>query len=121
MLKAYEAMFILPPSLKDEALEATVEDIKGEIGRLGGNVLSAKVLGTRSFARPMRKKETGQYFRLDMKIAPDAIARFLARMKLKPHVFRVQIVCAAESKETAMETAAQKAAEPQEEGNDGES
>jgi ribosomal protein S6 len=45
----YEAMIIFPEALKDEALEAAMEQVRTEIVKTGGRVESATRLGRRNF------------------------------------------------------------------------
>jgi len=91
-LKAYEGLFILSSSLKDEAVKEVVEHIHGEIAKLNGNVQGVHSIGKRTFARPMKKCESGQYVRIDFSMDPGKIAALQARFKLNENIFRVQIV-----------------------------
>jgi len=93
-LKKYDAILIFPNSLKDEALTKALDRVKEEVTRLSGEVLSSKVVGRRQFARPMKKRESGQYAKMCMNLPPDNVSGLMARLKLNNDVFRVQIVCA---------------------------
>lgn len=91
-MKTYEALFIFSNSLKDEALEKVVEHIRGEIVKLNGSVQGVHPMGKRTFARPLKKSESGQYVRIDFSMDPGKIADLQARFKLNENIFRVQIV-----------------------------
>lgn len=88
----YEAMFIFPDSLKDDALDAAVDKVKGEIERCGGRVESTTRLGRRAFVRPLHKQTAGQYIVVTFKMEGDKIRSFQSRLKLNEDIFRVQIV-----------------------------
>lgn len=116
MLKTYEALFIFDQSLNDEAVAKALGRVQSEIGRLNGRVLDSQMMGKRTFARPMKKRETGHYVRLLVKLDPQSIETLRARMRLNEEVFRMQIVTHDERK-----AAAQAAAAAAEDGSDGES
>ena len=42
----------------------------------------------------MQKRDAGQYVRMDFELDADAVSAFRTRMKLKPDLFRIQILCA---------------------------
>lgn len=92
VLRVYEALFIFPGSLKDEALQKVLEQARGEITKLKGNLRDTLSIGKRTFARPLKKTASGQYVRIDFSIEPENIAALLARFKLNEDIFRVQIV-----------------------------
>jgi ribosomal protein S6 len=91
-LKKYEAMFIFPESLKDDALAAALTKIQEEIKRLGGEIENVTTLGKRGFARPMKKQEAGTYVLAMIRLPPEQVAPLQARYRLDENVFRVQIV-----------------------------
>lgn len=91
-LKTYEALFIFSSSLKDEALEEVVEQIRGEIAKLNGSIQGVHPMGKRTFVRPLKKCEAGQYVRIDFCVDPGNISALQARFKLNENIFRVQIV-----------------------------
>ena len=92
-MKTYEAMFIFPSSLKDDALEKMLERIRGDIAKLNGTVVNTQVLGTRTFARPMQKRDAGLYVKMMIGLDPKDVAAFKAKCRLNEDIFRVQILC----------------------------
>lgn len=91
-MRTYEGLYILDDGLREEELEAALERVRGEITHLGGRVVSTVPMGRKTFARPIRKRETGQYFRITFELAPDQIAPLRARYRINESVVRVQIV-----------------------------
>ncbi len=63
-MKKYDGLFIFAGMVKDEALDKQVDKARGEIVRLSGKVLSTDVLGKKTFARPMHKRDNGVYVKV---------------------------------------------------------
>ena len=91
-MKKYDALFIFPSSLKDEALDAALDTVGREVEKLGGKTLGTDRMGVRPFARRIKKKDSGCYVRMLLEMDPSAITPFKARLKLNDQVVRVQIV-----------------------------
>jgi ribosomal protein S6 len=104
-LRAYDALFILASSLKDEAVQKAVESVKGEIARFGGVLVQGNELGKRTFARPLKdgKHGAGLYVRFSFNMAPDAVDAFRERFRHREEVVRVQIVCEGEARAASAE------------------
>ena len=88
----YEAMFIFPETLKEEALDGAVDKVKVEIEKAGGKVVSTTRLGRRAFARRLNKQNSGQYIVVTFSLDGEKIKALQARLKLNEDIFRVQIV-----------------------------
>lgn len=91
-MNKYKATFIFPSFLSEEALDKVLDRVCEEIEKVGGAVRARKVVGKRSFARPLKKHEHGIYVRLRLELPPTAIDPLLGRFKLNDDVFRVQIL-----------------------------
>jgi len=92
IVNAYSALFIFPSSLKDEAVEKLVERIQQEVVKLNGAVESSRVLGKRTFARPMKKRDVGQYVRMVFSMDPLRVDALMKRFRIMEDIFRVQII-----------------------------
>ena len=103
MLKKYEALLVFAGSIKDEALEKTLERVTAEIGRHGGTVEASETLGRRTFARPMKKRENGVFVKTFFQLDPAQVDALRARYRLSEDVFRVQIRVRDERYEAARE------------------
>lgn len=88
----FEGLFIFPEEMEDEALNASVEQVKEEIGKLGGSVEGVVRLGKRTFARPMGKKTAGHYVNMDLMMDGLKMDALKGRLKLASDVFRVQFI-----------------------------
>ena len=92
-MNTYEGMFIFVDSLKDDALETAVKDLREEIEKLGGEIENTARMGRRPFARLQSKKhKAGNYVVTNFKLAPTQVTPLLARLKLNDHVLRSQII-----------------------------
>ena len=98
-MKKYDALYIFVGIAKDDALEANLEKALAEVTRLGGNVIAQDSLGKRSFARPMKKRESGVYVKIRFELDPAKVAELVDRYHLVEEVFRVQILAVDERRE----------------------
>jgi len=101
-MKKYDGLYIFAGSARDEVLDKMVESAKAEITHLSGKILSTEVLGKKTFARPMKKRDNGVFVKIRFEIAPTAIAALTRRYKLVDEVFRVQILAVDERLESAL-------------------
>jgi ribosomal protein S6 len=74
----------------------------GEITRLDGNVLTTEVLGKRTFARPMQKRDNGIYVKIRFELDPSQVSVLLGRYRLAEDVFRVQILAVDDRREAVL-------------------
>ena len=56
-MKKYDGLYIFAGNAKDDVLEASLTKAVAEIERFGGKVEAQEILGKRTFARPMHKRE----------------------------------------------------------------
>lgn len=90
-MNKYDGLYIFVNLGKDENVDALLETVCGEITRLQGKVIASEILGKRTFARPMRKKESGVYVRVRFELAPANVSALRNRYQLMEDVFRVQM------------------------------
>lgn len=101
-MKKYDAMYIFANVAKDDSIDGLVEKASNEITRLNGKVLSTNVLGKRSFARPMQKKDSGAYVKIRFEMDPAQVGTLQSRYHLLEEFFRVQILSVNERREAAI-------------------
>lgn len=106
-MNTYEILFVFSSSLSEESLNKALEGIKGDVSRLGGTVKETKVLGKKTFARPMKKVTEGLYVRAIAELEPQSVAELHGRFKLNDAVLRVQVL-----KQEVAAKGRQEAAEP---------
>ena len=98
-MKKYDGLYIFAGSAKEDVLDKQIDKARGEITRLSGNVLSTEVLGKRTFARPMHKRENGVYVKVRFELDPAQIQALKGRYRLTEEVFRVQILAVDDRRE----------------------
>jgi len=101
-MNKYDGMYIFAGSAKDDVLDKQIDKARGEITRLSGNVLSTDVLGKKSFARPMRKRDSGVYVKIRFELDPAQVATLVTRYHLVEDIFRVQILAIDERREAIL-------------------
>ena len=110
-MKKYDALYIFVGVQKDDVLQANLEKALQEVTRLGGNVIDQVALGRRSFARPMKKRESGVYVKVRFELDALKLAELVKRYKLVDEVFRVQFLAVDERREALIASERQARAE----------
>ena len=91
-MKKYDGLYIFAGHAKDDSLDKSVEKMGAEITRLNGEILETEILGKRTFARPMHKRENGVYVRIRFNLDPLQVTPLINRYHLLEDLFRVQIL-----------------------------
>ena len=102
-MKKYDGRYIFAGQAKDDVLDGHIAKALAEVTRLGGNVLAQEVLGKRTFAHPMRKRESAK------------VSELVNRYRLVEEVFRVQILAVDDRREAILATQREEAAKRAEE------
>jgi ribosomal protein S6 len=102
MARKYDGLYIFVGAAKDEMLDKTVEKMRNEITRLSGAILNTEVLGKRSFARTMQKRDHGTYVRIRFELDAANLATLRERYHLMEDLFRVQILMVDERREAVI-------------------
>ena len=101
-MKKYNALYIFAGTAKEDALDEQLSKALAEITRLGGVVETQTVLGKRTFAHPMHKRESGVYAEVRFQFDPLKVSELVNRYKLVEEVFRVQILAVDERREAKL-------------------
>lgn len=104
-MNKYEAMFIFPDAFSEEQLDNAVENIKSEIGKVGGQIESATRMGRRNFAREMAKTTAGQYVVISFRLGTKDVESLKSNLRFNEDIFRMQIFRAEENKPAEAEAA----------------
>jgi len=70
-MRKYETIFILHPSLDEEAVKANVEKFKGVIENGGGVIESVDFWGKRKLAYEIKKINEGYYYLVNFNADPE--------------------------------------------------
>lgn len=98
-MKKYDALFIFVNAPKEEAVDPITEKVCGEITRLGGVILGSEMLGRKTFARELKKREAGIYVRVRFELDPAKVSELCARYALSEDIFRVQLLAVDDRRE----------------------
>lgn len=98
-MKKYDGLYIFAGNAKDDVLENSLAKAVAEIERFGGKIESQDVLGKRTFARPMHKRENGVYALVRFEMDPLKVKDLINRYRLVEEVFRVQILAVDDRRE----------------------
>jgi ribosomal protein S6 len=101
-MKKYDGLYIFAGSAKDDVLDKQIDKARGEIVRLSGTVLDTEVLGKKTFARPMHKRDNGVYVKIRFELDPAHIQTLKGRYHLADEIFRVQILACDARRETLL-------------------
>jgi small subunit ribosomal protein S6 len=101
-MNKYDGLYIFAGSAKDDVLDKQIDKARGEITRLAGNVLNTEVFGKKTFARPMRKRDSGVYVKIRFELDPAMVSTLVTRYHLVEDIFRVQILAVDERREAIM-------------------
>ena len=101
-MKKYDGLYIFAGSAKDDVLDKQIDKARNEITRLSGNVLSTVVLGKKTFARPMHKRDNGVYVKIRFELDPLQVTALVGRYHLIEDIFRVQILAVDDRREAIL-------------------
>lgn len=90
-MRKYEVMYILRPTLEQEAVQATVEKFKGIMSN-GGEITNHQDMGKRRLAYEINKIREGFYFLVNFQATPAVVAELERIMKISDEVIRYLIV-----------------------------
>ena len=101
-MKKYDGLYIFAGSAKDDVLDKQIDKARNEITRLSGNVLSTVVLGKKTFACPMHKRDNGVYVKIRFELDPLQVTALVGRYHLIEDIFRVQILAVDDRREAIL-------------------
>ena len=91
-MKAYELLYIVKPTLDDEAREAVLNSIKDIITETNGEVGEVDIWGSRKLAYPIQKFREGVYTLVNFKADVEFPKELDRRLKISEDVISHVIV-----------------------------
>lgn len=91
-MRNYETLFILNPSLDEEALKANIEKFKGVIENGGGVVENIDEWGKRKLAYPINKINEGYYTLINFKSNPELPMELERNFRIADSVMRFMVI-----------------------------
>jgi small subunit ribosomal protein S6 len=100
-IRHYETMFIAKPTLTEEEIQAQIELVKGNIGKNGGEIVSADDIGVRQLAYEIDKNKRGYYYVIYFKAPTDAILELERNYRINENILRFIFIKYEKRKEIA--------------------
>jgi small subunit ribosomal protein S6 len=90
-MRNYELVYIVDSELEADVVTAIEERVNGWIEDAGGKVVKTDRVGKRRLAYPIKKKNEGFYFFLDVEMPPGAGALLERDLSLSEQILRYMI------------------------------
>ncbi|QQK81771.1 30S ribosomal protein S6 [Salicibibacter cibi] len=91
-MRNYEILYILRPTLEEDAVKTTIERLNQILSDNGAEVTEVDEKGRRRLAYEIQDFREGYYVILKVQATPDAINEFDRRIKLTDEVIRTLVV-----------------------------
>lgn len=91
-MRKYETIFILHPSLDEEAVKANVEKFKGVIENNGGEIENVDAWGKRKLAYEIQKVGEGHYTLINFNANPELLKELDRVFRITDSVIRHIII-----------------------------
>lgn len=92
VLRHYETMFILKPTLVEEEIKAKIEFFKEVITKNGGEIETCFDMGMRNLAYEIKKNQRGYYFVIYFRASPKLIAELERLYSINEEVLRFIVI-----------------------------
>jgi len=92
VLRHYEIMVILDPSLEERTVAPSLDTYLNVIRTAGGSVEKLDVWGRRRLAYEIAKKSEGIYAVIDLQATPAAVAELDRQLRLNESVLRTKVI-----------------------------
>lgn len=91
-MRKYETMYILRPTMEEEARTQTVERFNALVAEQGGTMTEVKEWGIRKMAYPIQDFKEGYYVLLHFDAEPEAVAELERVFKITDDVIRYMTI-----------------------------
>lgn len=92
MLRAYETMYILRPTIEEEAVDAVVAKFTEHVTQGGGKVEKTEKRGRKRLAYEVKDFRDGYYVLMNFEAAPESLVELERAFKLSEDVIRHIVV-----------------------------
>ena len=91
-MRNYEVMFVVKPTLEDEATNAVCENMKKVLEDMGAKIQEVKNMGRRELAYEIETFKNGSYFLITLEGEPRAVKEFDRVANISEDVIRHLVV-----------------------------
>ena len=92
VLRHYELMVILDPSLEERTVAPSLDQYLNVIRTAGGSVEKLDVWGRRRLSFEINKKAEGIYAVVDLQATPEAVAELDRQLRLNESILRTKVI-----------------------------
>ena len=92
VLRHYELMVILDPSLEERTVAPSLDTYLNVIRTAGGSVEKLDVWGRRRLSFEINKKAEGIYAVVDLQATPEAVAELDRQLRLNESILRTKVI-----------------------------
>ena len=92
VLRHYELMVILDPSLEERTVGPSLDQYLNVIRTAGGSVEKLDVWGRRRLSFEINKKAEGIYAVVDLQATPEAVAELDRQLRLNENILRTKVI-----------------------------
>ena len=91
-MRQYELIVIIHPGLDEDAINQSLDKVKGWISTAGGTITSLDNWGKRRLAYPIQKQNEGLYYLHNIEIQPSAVKDLERNLRILEPVMRFSII-----------------------------
>lgn len=91
-MRTYEALYIINPTLEDDAIQTIVKEVETLVTNQGGTIVRSEIWGRRRLAYTVKKFTDGCYVLLRFTAKPEFVQKIETHFKLNESFLRYLIV-----------------------------
>jgi small subunit ribosomal protein S6 len=91
-IRHYETMFIVKPTLTEEEIKAQIEQVKSNIEKNGGEIVSTDDIGTKQLSYEIQKNKRGYYYVIYFKAPSNAILEIERTYRINENILRFIVI-----------------------------
>ena len=88
----YEIMFIVRPTLDEETIKKTSEDLQKLINKKPSKVIEFKEMGRKKLAYPIKKNEEGLYMLINFEAKPELVSELERVYRITDEILKFIVV-----------------------------
>lgn len=91
-MRTYEALYIINPTLEDDAIQTIVNEVEALVTNQGGAIVRSEIWGRRKLAYIVKKHTDGCFVLLRFTANPEFVQKLETYFKLNESILRFMVV-----------------------------